>query len=368
MAQRVAAIFDSRADAERAADALVDLGAERNQISLLARGEEGADAPSSRSDAHDAEGMVEPAREVGDSGAALTTTDGGDVAQGATIGAVAGIAAGLLALTVPGIGLVLAAGPLAMAAASGAIAGGVFGGLRDIGINEHHARGYEEHVRGGGVLLTAVLDHANETQVRAALEEHDGREISFHDTAPTERLAPEEPAMATTLIDRATTDVSAMPTPPVERRDTTAADEIRVPVTAETAQVRKGQRQVGEVTVRKSVDVETEHISEPVTRTHVDVERRAVPAGQQTASDTRATPLVEGDTIRVPIIEEELVVEKVPRVTGEVVIRKETETRQVEQDVELRRERVDVDEPSDEDEDEEEVVDRRTVTQMPRGV
>lgn len=364
MAQRVAAIFDSRAEAERAADALVDMGAERDQISLLAKGEDGGAAQSSTPHAHADGAMVEPAREVGDSGAALTTTDGGDVAHGATIGAVAGIAAGLLALMVPGIGLVLAAGPLAMAAASGAIAGGVYGGLRDIGINEQHARGYEEHVRSGRVLLTGLLDHAEETPVRAALEEHGGHEITFHEAAPTEPMATASPVMATTPVERAATDKSAMATPPVQRRDVTAADEIRVPVTEETAQVRKEQRQVGEVTVSKSVEVETEHISEPVTRTRVDVERRAVPVGQQAAYDTQATPLVEGDTIRVPIIEEELVVEKVARVTGEVVIRKETETRQVEQDVELRRERVDVDGETDEDE----VVARPAVARSSRGV
>jgi len=379
MAQRVAAIFDSRAEAERAADALVDLGAERDQISLLARGEEGADAQSSMEQANHGdgmvkqgdhgEGMVEPAREVGDSGAALTTTDGGDVAQGATIGAVAGIAAGLLALTVPGIGLVLAAGPLAMAAASGAIAGGVFGGLRDIGINEHHAQGYEEHVRGGGVLLTGVIPHANETQVRAVLEEHGGHDISFHELATADAApAATAPMMATppaAATDRAIAGADITGTAPAPRRDMTAADEIRVPVTEETAQVRKEQRQVGEVAVSKSVDVETEHISEPVTRTRVDVERRAVPAGQEAAYDERATPLTEGDTIRVPIVEEELVVEKVPRVTGEVVIRKETETRQVEQDVELRRERVDVDQDTDE---EEEVIDRPAAARPSRGV
>jgi len=268
----------------------------------------------------------------------------------------------LLALTVPGIGLVLAAGPLALAAASGAIAGGVYGGLRDIGIGEQHARGYEEHVRSGRVLLTGVLNYAQETPVRAALEEHGGHDISFH-----------EGAMATPPVehrDVTTKPVAApaMATAPVERRDVTAKDEIRVPVTEETAEIRKEQRQVGEVAVSKTVDVETQHISEPVTRTHVEVERRAVPADQQAVYNASATPLAEGDTIRVPIVEEELVVQKVPRVTGEVVIHKETETRQVEQDVELRRERVDVDKNLDKALDEEEVVDRPVVVAPPRRV
>lgn len=329
MAQRVAAIFDSRDEAERAAQALIDLGAERDQISLMARGEEGADQRTSSSHPGDGDQLVEPAREVGDSGAALTTTEGADVAHGATIGAVAGIAAGLLALMVPGIGLVLAAGPLALAAASGAIAGGVYGGLRDIGIDEQHARGYEEHVRGGRVLLTGLLTHADETETRAALAEHGGDDISFHEVP----AAAPQPAATAALRDQ-----------PAAGRAATATEEIRVPVSEEIAEVRKTQRQVGEVSVSKQVEVETKHISEPVTRTRVEVERRAVPAGEQAAYDASTTPLKEGDTIRVPIVEEELKVQKVQRVTGEVVIRKETETRQAEQDVQLRHERVEVEE------------------------
>ena len=122
---------------------LADLGADRGHISIMVRGEEGK-VTTAAAGTHPGSEVVEPARAVGDSGAPLTTSDGGDAAKGAAIGAVAGLAAGLLALTVPGIGLVLAAGPLAAAIAGGAVVGGVYGGLRDIGIEERHARTYEE--------------------------------------------------------------------------------------------------------------------------------------------------------------------------------------------------------------------------------
>jgi len=185
MAQRVTAIFISREAADRAANALVDLGAENEHISMLARGEQGtvtSTPATGRQGEHD---FVEPAREVGDSGAALTTTNEGDAAKGAAVGAVAGLAAGLLALTIPGIGLVLAAGPLALAAASGAIAGGVYGGLRDIGVDETAARGYEERLRGGNVLLTAVIPPMSEARVRVVLDEHDAEDISFNEDIST---------------------------------------------------------------------------------------------------------------------------------------------------------------------------------------
>jgi len=185
MAQRVTAIFTSREAAERAANALVDLGAENEHISMLARGDKGTVANTAavgRQGEHD---FVEPAREVGDSGAALTTTDEGDAAKGAAVGAVAGLAAGLLALTIPGIGLILAAGPLALATASGAIAGGVYGGLRDIGIEDKAARGYEERLRGGNVLLTAIIPAMSESRVRMVLNEHGAEDISFNEDTAT---------------------------------------------------------------------------------------------------------------------------------------------------------------------------------------
>jgi hypothetical protein len=129
--------------------------------------------------------VVEPAREVGDTGAPLTTTDEEDVAKGAAVGALAGLAAGLLALTVPGIGLVLAAGPLALAVAGGAIAGGVYGGLRDIGIDDHRARGYEARIRGGAVLMTALIPDIDEGRVRDILREYNAEDISFVDDTST---------------------------------------------------------------------------------------------------------------------------------------------------------------------------------------
>jgi len=133
-----------------------------------------------------------------------------------------------------------------------------------------------------------------------------------------------------------------------------ATGEIRVPITEEQAQIRKEQREIGHVILRKRVETETQHISEPVTRTRVEVERHAVPADQQreyAANATNTTTLQDGEVIRVPVTEERLVVEKVPRVTEEVVLRKETQTQQAQQDVELRREQVEVDEDGEVDVD-----------------
>ena len=108
-------------------------------------------------------------------------------------------------------------------------------------------------------------------------------------------------------------------------------------ITRSEEELRVGTRpvQAGEVVVGKHV--ETERVTTPVQRRveHVRVERRPVTDG------TGQAELSEGE-IRVPVMEEEVVVEKRPVVKEEIVITREatTETEQVESDV--RRERVDI--------------------------
>jgi uncharacterized protein (TIGR02271 family) len=95
-----------------------------------------------------------------------------------------------------------------------------------------------------------------------------------------------------------------------------------------------GKREVraGEVDVEKHVH--TEHVRRPVTRRveEVEVERRAA----------RGRGEIREEEIRVPVSEEELVVEKRPRVREELIVRKRPveETEQIEAD--LRREEIEI--------------------------
>ena len=114
---------------------------------------------------------------------------------------------------------------------------------------------------------------------------------------------------------------------------------VRIPITEEEMRVGKRQVEAGEVEVRKTV--ETKHVEQPVTRRReeVEVERRPIQADQ----GTRPADFKEGET-RIPLMEEEVVVEKRPVAKEEVVIRKHAveDTENVEAD--LRKERVDVEE------------------------
>lgn len=92
--------------------------------------------------------------------------------EGATTGGVAGgIAGGVLgwltgigALAIPGIGPLVAAGPIVAAlAGAGAIGtiGGIVGALVGMGIPEYEAKRYEGRVREGGILLSVHCDNSD---------------------------------------------------------------------------------------------------------------------------------------------------------------------------------------------------------------
>lgn len=83
------------------------------------------------------------------------------IADGTTTGGILGGIAGLLAsagaLAIPGIGPIVAAGPIA-AMLTGAVGGGIAGGLIDMGIPAAESRRYEEEVKKGGILVVAQSD------------------------------------------------------------------------------------------------------------------------------------------------------------------------------------------------------------------
>ena len=82
---------------------------------------------------------------------------------GGVVGGAAGLAASLMALTIPGLGPIVAAGPLvamASGAGAGAVAGGLIGTLTDAGVPEEHANYYAETVRRGGAIVTVLVDES----------------------------------------------------------------------------------------------------------------------------------------------------------------------------------------------------------------
>jgi uncharacterized protein (TIGR02271 family) len=116
------------------------------------------------------------------------------------------------------------------------------------------------------------------------------------------------------------------------------ADEDEVSVQRSEEELRAGtrEREIGNIKVRKRVETERERLEVPTHREEVTVDR--VPINEETS-----TAEMGEDEVRVPVTEEEVVVEKRPVVKEEVRIRKDVveDTEVVEEDV--RREEVEVD-------------------------
>ena len=140
MARAVCGVLEHPPAAHAAVQDLLDSGFLRENISVVAReGSEGAGDPGST-----------PLPAAPPSGASA------GAGAGTALGGVAGLLLGLGALAIPGLGPLVAAGPLAAAlagAGAGAVAGGLIGALTDLGVPEDEACSYVDDLRRGGVLL-----------------------------------------------------------------------------------------------------------------------------------------------------------------------------------------------------------------------
>ena len=115
------------------------------------------------------------------------------------------------------------------------------------------------------------------------------------------------------------------------------ANELRVQRSEEELRAGTREREAGSVNVRKRVRTDRERLRVPKRHEEVSVER--VPVEEGTASEGE----IGDDEIRVPVVEEEVVVEKRPAVKEELRIRKNVveEEEIIEEDV--RREEVEID-------------------------
>ncbi|QDU31682.1 Heat induced stress protein YflT [Anatilimnocola aggregata] len=101
---------------------------------------------------------------------------------GAVVGGTLGWLAGIGLLAIPGVGPLIAAGPI-MAALSGAAAGGTLGGvsgaLIGMGIPEYEAQRYEGKLQQGHILLSVHADDSDEAaRVRTIFTEEKAEDIS----------------------------------------------------------------------------------------------------------------------------------------------------------------------------------------------
>lgn len=157
-------IYATPATAESAVDHLLSTGFTHPAISVLLPDDE-----STRAFAHEKNTKAPE-------GATTGATTGGVV--GGTLGLLAGIGA----LAIPGVGPLIAAGPIMGTLAGlgvGATAGGIVGALVGMGIPEYEAKRFEGAVKGGGTLLSVHCDTSEQvTAAKAALKDTGAKDIA----------------------------------------------------------------------------------------------------------------------------------------------------------------------------------------------
>jgi len=157
-------IYATPGTAEAAVDHLLSRGFTNSAISVLLPDDE-----STRAFAHEKSTKAPEGTTTG-------ATTGG------IIGGTLGLLAGIGALAIPGVGPLIAAGPI-MATLAGVGVGGtvgcIVGALVGMGIPEYEAKRYEGAVKDGGTLLSVHCDTSEQVDAaKASLKETGARDIS----------------------------------------------------------------------------------------------------------------------------------------------------------------------------------------------
>lgn len=164
MVKTIVGSFDSFNEAHQVANDLRAAGFLDSDISIVANNAAGEYHEDTRARTDDNE--------------ASATAKG--AVTGAVVGGGAGLAASLAGLAIPGIGPIIAAGPIVATlagAGTGAVAGGLIGGLVDLGVPENDAQYYAEAVRRGGALVTVRADESRADEVADILRSHGAIDI-----------------------------------------------------------------------------------------------------------------------------------------------------------------------------------------------
>ena len=140
-------IYPTNTAAEAAVDQFIAAGFSNQDVSVLMADRQGAKDFAAEKNTKAPEGA---------------TTGAG---VGGAVGGTLGLLAGLGALAIPGVGPLIAAGPIMGALAGlgvGGTVGGLVGAFVGLGIPEYEAKRYEGRVKDGGILLSVHCDSSNE--------------------------------------------------------------------------------------------------------------------------------------------------------------------------------------------------------------
>jgi hypothetical protein len=155
------ALFQDAAAAAAAARALRALGIPRERVSIVAR-------------SHDEEGVI------ADAAGASPGSEIEDSRPASRLGELAAHLAAAVAVVIPGIGPIVADGPLsaALGEAAGHVAGDISRALEKAGLSGNEARRWEKRIEEGAFLVGAHADKVPIESAREALIREGGSPVS----------------------------------------------------------------------------------------------------------------------------------------------------------------------------------------------
>ncbi|WP_144551599.1 general stress protein [Bacillus sp. X1(2014)] len=152
--KNIVGVYQSEQEAIAAIEDLIKWGYDKSEISVIGKDHNHLDTITE------------------ETGTAVEDTAATGALTGGAIGGATGLLAGLGALAIPGIGPIVAAGPIAasiMGALTGAGVGGLAGALIGLGIPDDDAKYYQESVEEGKILvLVNKRDHTDKDMVQEA--------------------------------------------------------------------------------------------------------------------------------------------------------------------------------------------------------
>lgn len=160
MLKTVVGLFEAREKAEKAVSALRGRGF-YEEISILA-------SDSGKSGSHDSNNNSSSGNSIASG-----------VSTGGVLGGLAGLAMGAGALVIPGIGPILAAGPIA-GLLSGAATGGIAGGLIDWGIPSERGKYYEGQVKEGKILASVRTEESRINDAAKIMRDNGAKDVETH--------------------------------------------------------------------------------------------------------------------------------------------------------------------------------------------
>lgn len=176
----VGGVFRDSDEAIGAIKRLKEMGFDTNDLSIFAKDDDKLENIEDQTDVD----VIE--NDSSDRGKNTGKGAGIGAGTGGVLGGIAGLIAEIGLLSIPGIGVLAAAGPLATTlsgAAIGATGGGIVGALTGAGVTEDDAKEYQRYLKEGNVLVLVDVDEERREEIHTTFRDSNSLNTDMYVTS-----------------------------------------------------------------------------------------------------------------------------------------------------------------------------------------